>query len=149
MVALDAPRHVSAPTTTTSAPPATTSTTAPSPVTTIPPPPPTTTTPPPVVVQPASGGDGCLGWRDEISIHFPADQVPTACRVMDCETGGTGDPTIHNATSSASGLFQFLDSTWSSTTGLDPPAAAYPASVQIGAAHQLWSSSGWSPWSCY
>lgn len=67
---------------------------------------------------------------------------------MACETGGTFDPGIHNQTSSASGLFQFLDGTWQSTTGLAPPAAAYPGDQQIAAAAQLWRSSGWSPWSC-
>lgn len=68
---------------------------------------------------------------------------------MMCETGGTGDPTIHNPSSSASGLWQFLDSTWESTTGLAPPAAAYSAERQTAAAAALWRSSGWSPWSCY
>ena len=67
---------------------------------------------------------------------------------MGCETGYTYDPTIHNQSSSASGLFQFLDSTWRSTTGTAPPAAAYSGATQIAAAASLWRSSGWSPWSC-
>jgi len=38
----------------------------------------------------------------------------TLWRKAECETGGTFSPTAHNA-SGASGLFQFLPSTWAST----------------------------------
>jgi hypothetical protein len=134
--------------TTTTAPPPTTTTVAP------PPPPPTTvvSAPPPVSPQespqhPRPAGN-CGGWADEVALHFPPEQVAKACAVMGCETGHTYDPTIHNPSSTASGLFQFLDGTWRKTTGLAPPAASYPAGQQIAAAAALWRSSGWAPWAC-
>jgi hypothetical protein len=98
-------------------------------------------------VQIGTGGD-CAGWIETIAAHFPSDQVGKACSVMMCETGGTGDPTIHNPRSSASGLWQFLDSTWESTTGKPAPAANYSANEQTAAAASLWRSQGWRPWSC-
>lgn len=39
----------------------------------------------------------------------------TLWRRARCETGGTFDPGAYNGSSSASGLFQFLPSTWAST----------------------------------
>ena len=125
--------------------------------TTVPPAPPTTSAPPSTTTTAPRAprthtasvvGDGCLGWRATIGRYFPAGQIMKACAVMRCETGGTGSATIRNRSSSASGLFQFLDSTWRSTTGLDPPASAYPGDRQVAAAAALWRSSGWSPWSC-
>jgi hypothetical protein len=88
----------------------------------------------------------CAGWQDTIAAYFPADQVAKACRVMMCESGG--NPHAENPGSSASGLFQFLDSTWESTTGTPAPASAYGGATQVSAAAKLWSSSGWGPWSC-
>lgn len=139
---LDVEERLGAPTTTTST--TTTSTT-----TTAPPPPPTTTTsttaPPP---RPRTSSGPCGGLEGIVAAHFPADVVPEACSVMRCETGGTFDPTIQNPSSSASGLFQFLDSTWRSTTGTAPPASAYSIDEQIAAGAALWRSSGWRPWVC-
>ena len=45
-----------------------------------------------------------------------------------------------------SGAYQFLDTTWSSVTGLPGIAADYPPSVQDAAAFKLYSEEGWSPW---
>ena len=88
----------------------------------------------------------CGGWEGTIAAHFPADQVGKACRVMMCESGG--NPTAANPRSTASGLFQFLDSTWVNTTGTPAPASAYSGPTQVAAAAKLWRSSGWSPWVC-
>jgi muramidase (phage lysozyme) len=63
-----------------------------------------------------------------------------------CESGG--NPTAENPSSSASGLWQFLASTWERTTGTPAPASAYSPDQQTAAAAQLWRSSGWGQWSC-
>lgn len=118
------------------------------------PPPPPSPPPAPVVSAPApsspekASGGSCGGWEALIAEHFGPAQVAKGCAVIGCETGGTYDPGIHNQSSSASGLWQFLDSTWERTTGLPPPAAAYSAEQQTAAAAQLWRTSGWSPWAC-
>lgn len=65
-----------------------------------------------------------------------------------CES--RGDPAVANEHGSgASGLWQFLPSTWQSVTGLAPPAANYSGDQQTAAAADLWRSSGWGQWSCY
>lgn len=87
----------------------------------------------------------CGGWEGLIAAYFPGE-VAKACSVMMCESGGS--PTIHNRSSSASGLWQFLDSTWRSTTGTPGPAANYSAETQTAAAAKLRNSSGWGQWSC-
>jgi len=118
----------------------------------------TTTTParpsprPPVVsaaaaTSPEKYAPGpCGGWDATIAAHFPAEQTDKACSVMMCES--RGNPTAENPRSSASGLWQFLSSTWESTTGTPAPASSYSADVQTAAAASLWRSSGWRPWSC-
>lgn len=87
----------------------------------------------------------CGGWDELIAAHFPGE-VAKACSVMMCES--RGNPTAHNGTSTASGLWQFLDSTWKSVTGTPGPAANYSTATQTAAAAELRRSSGWSQWSC-
>lgn len=65
---------------------------------------------------------------------------------MMCESGG--NPSAKNPGSTASGLFQFLDGTWESTTGTPAPARAYGGGTQVAAAAKLYRSSGWGPWEC-
>lgn len=89
-----------------------------------------------------------------IQKYFPADQVTKACSVIRCETGGTFSPTAENPSSSASGLFQFLDGTWQEArqyvSGADQYARAShaPAEVQIAVGAAWWSQTSWSQWSC-
>ena len=117
--------------------------------------PPTTTTVPsrPVVVLHSRAASravvvpsSCGGWADLIARHFPAEQVGKACRVMMCESGG--NPTARSRRSSASGLFQFLRSTWQGVTGRTDEAWQATPDEQTEAAARLWASSGWRPWVC-
>lgn len=63
--------------------------------------------------------------------------------IIDCESGG--NPTAQNPSSTASGLFQFLDSTWQSVGGSGRAKDA-PASEQYMRAERLYAQSGTSPW---
>jgi hypothetical protein len=66
---------------------------------------------------------------------------------MWCES--KGDPTARNPDSSASGLWQFLDSTWRDTTGRTDRAYQAPPEAQTAAAAKLRRAAGWSQWQCY
>lgn len=137
-----------APTTTTEAPTTTTTTEAPTTTTTILVAPPTTSKPkpkptaPPVTRAPAppatepapvEAGTGRCG----------GDLPP--CYVMMRESGG--NVAIKNPTSSASGKWQFLDSTWQGHGGYAHASDA-PESVQDAKARQLWAGgAGCSHWS--
>lgn len=67
-------------------------------------------------------------------------------KIRYCESGG--DYTAQNPTSSASGAYQFLDSTWRGIPGTSGYARAKfaPASVQDAAAIWLYQQAGTSPW---
>ena len=98
-----------------------------SPPTTSPP----TTSPPttgaPNTTEPDSGGGGPWDhpaaveqWRSLVQQFFPSNRVEEALRIIGCESNG--DPDAVNPYSGASGLFQFLPSTWATTA----PSAGYP-----------------------
>jgi hypothetical protein len=102
--------------------------------------------------EPVRAVGECGGWEGVVAQHF-GDQATKACAVMACETGGTFSPTIENPRSTASGLFQFLDSTWRSArslVGADQYARAKdaPGSVQIAAAAAWLRETSWSQWEC-
>jgi hypothetical protein len=110
------------PTTTTTAPPTTTTTT------TAPPPPPAPAPAP--APEPATGRCG-------------GDLPP--CWVMMRESGG--NITAKNPTSSASGKWQFINSTWAGYGGYAEAWMA-PESVQDGKARELWAGgAGCGHWS--
>jgi uncharacterized coiled-coil protein SlyX len=68
-------------------------------------------------------------------------------RIINCESGGSY--TKKNPNSSASGRYQFIDSTWRAVTGLPGSARDYPPSVQDEAARKLWNGGkGASNWEC-
>jgi Transglycosylase-like domain len=70
----------------------------------------------PVYAPPSGGARGCIAkW----------------------ESGG--DYFAHNSSSSASGAYQFLDTTWFGVTGLSGEARAYPPAVQDAAFDKLWA----------
>lgn len=53
---------------------------------------------------------GVQHWRPLVEAYFPAELVEEALRVMKCES--SGNPDAVNASSGASGLFQFMATTW-------------------------------------
>lgn len=57
-----------------------------------------------------------------------------------------GDLTAQNPTSTASGLYGFLDTTWTSVTGLPGAAKDYSAAQQTAAFQKLYAEAGTSPW---
>ena len=63
-----------------------------------------------------------------------------------CETGGTLSPYAKNRSSTASGLLQFLTSTFAGTPyGRENIFSPYANALAAG---WLWKRSGWSPWVC-
>lgn len=71
--------------------------------------------------------------------------LPT-CSILRCESGG--DPTAKNPTTSASGLWQILRSTWARFGGYLEAWMA-PPSVQNEKARLIWNGgAGRSQWSC-
>lgn len=141
------------------------------PGTTTPPPeeeedtPSTTTTPEtPETTDGGGGGSGGGGewdfppsveqWRSLVQAYFPSSRVEEALAILQCES--LGDADAYNPYSGASGLFQFLPSTWASTS---PQAGFGGASVFDGGAnigtaawlanrYQELGKGYWSPWSC-
>lgn len=126
----------------------------------------TTTTTAPAAPGTTSGDDNGGGgggwdfpsrveqWRPLVQQYFPASRVDEALRIIQCES--LGDPDAYNPYSGASGLFQFLPSTWATTA---PKAGFSGASVfepvaNIGSAawlanrYQDLGMSYWAPWSC-
>jgi len=95
-------------------------------------------------------------WRWLVEKYFPADRVDEALRVMACES--RGNPNAKNPSSSATGLFQFLDGTWAwmsvmsgwgGYSRLDPEAntavAAYLMDFSIRSGHP---GGAWGHWEC-
>ena len=80
----------------------------------------------------------------------PANAADTGSATLEaikqCESGG--DYTAVNASSGASGAYQFLDSTWqslSASAGYSTASSA-PESVQDAAALELYAAQGSTPW---
>jgi len=85
-------------------------------------------------------------WRPLVAVYFGAN-TDAALRVMACESGG--NESAKNPRSSASGLFQFLASTWEKVTGEDYPGNVFDGESNIAAAAELsGGGSDWSQWSC-
>ncbi|MDH3191055.1 MAG: transglycosylase SLT domain-containing protein [Acidimicrobiia bacterium] len=101
-------------------------------------------TPPPEVEQ----------WRSLVAQFFPANRVDEALHIMWCES--RGDPNAYNPYSGASGLFQFIPSTWATTAGLAgfPGASPFDPVANTGSAAWLanrYEELGqyyWTAWNC-
>lgn len=120
----------------------------------------TTTTAPPSSTTTAGSGDPWVGppeveqWRSLVSQYFPSNRVDEALQIIDCESNG--DPDAYNPYSGASGLFQFIPSTWATTA----PAAGFPGAspfepeANVGSAAWLagqYEDLGlyyWQAWNC-
>jgi hypothetical protein len=118
-----------------------------------------TTTTPPVTTTPGSGEPWIPPpeveqWRGLVSEHFPSNRVDEALHIMWCES--QGDPDAYNPYSGASGLFQFIPSTWASASAsagysgasaFDPEANTAAAAWLAGEYERL-GLYYWQPWSC-
>lgn len=123
----------------------------------------TTTTAPPgtsttsTVPAPVTGGEfppAVERWRDLATAYFPPGRADAALAVISCESGG--DPHAYNPYSGASGLFQFLPSTWAATSpragfaGADvfDPEANIGTAAWLSAYYDSRGSGPWAPWTC-
>lgn len=142
-------------TTTTSNPGTTTPTTHP-PTTS-----PTTTSPPKTTTTTSGGGGGPWNhppaverWRPLVQQFFPSNRVEEALRILDCESNG--DPDAYNPYSGASGLFQFLPSTWASSApkagyggrSVFEPEANIATAAWLGKRYEALGQYFWRAWSC-
>ena len=140
-------------------PPITTTTTGPSSPTTTSPPDSTTTEATPSTTS--AGGRGPWDhppeverWRPLVEQFFPSNRVEEALRIIDCESNG--DAGAVNPYTGAAGLFQFLPSTWASTSpqagyggssAVDPEANAATAAWLAGY-YQGLGYDYWHAWNC-
>ncbi len=90
-------------------------------------------------------------WRPLVTVYFPALQVNTAMRVLNCETGGTGNPNSYNESSGASGLFQHLPKYWTERSRKAGWAGADIMDPEANVAVAAWlqRTGGWRHWTCY
>lgn len=119
----------------------------------------TTTTDP--TTTSTSGGGGPWNhppeveqWRPLVTQYFPSHRVEEALRILDCESNG--DPNAVNPYSSASGLFQFLPSTWASTApqagwggySVFHPEANVSSAAWLANRYEELGYYYWQAWSC-
>jgi hypothetical protein len=128
------------------------------------PPSPTTTAPPETTPTSDDGGGGeekdwdfppvIEQWRSLVAAYFPASRVDEALAILQCES--LGDPDAYNPYSGASGLFQFLPSTWASTSpkagfagaGAFEPEPNVGTAAWLAGRYQELGQGYWAPWSC-
>lgn len=122
--------------------------------------PPTTTATTPTTTS-GGGGGGPWNhppeveqWRGLVQAYFPSSRVEEALRIIDCESNG--DPNAVNPYSGAAGLFQFLPSTWESTSPKAGFAGASPFDAEANVGSAAWLANRyeqlgyyfWHPWNC-
>jgi hypothetical protein len=74
--------------------------------------------------------------RKTVSTHMPPGGIAACIRKY--ESGG--DYQAENPSSTASGAYQFLDSTWQRVTGLSGRAKNYSPAIQDAAFYKLWNN---------
>ncbi len=93
-------------------------------------------------------------WRSLVQQFFPSHRVEEALRIINCESNG--DPNAVNPYSSASGLFQFLPSTWATTAPKAGYAGYSPFDPEANTASAAWLANRyeelgyyyWTAWNC-
>lgn len=93
-------------------------------------------------------------WRSFVERYFPPERIEEALLIIDCESNG--DPDAHNSRSGASGLFQFLDRTWSRASEEAGFQGESPFSPEANVAAAAWlveysldaGNSAWVHWTC-
>ncbi len=93
-------------------------------------------------------------WRPLVERYFPPERIEEALSIIDCESNG--DPNASNPRSSASGLFQFLDRTWSHSSEQAGFQGESPLSPEANIAAAAWlveysldvGDSPWAHWTC-
>ena len=89
-------------------------------------------------------------WRPLIERYFAPGDVATAMRVMNCETGGTGNPNSYNDRSGASGLFQHLPKYWAARSSGAGWGGADIMDPEANVAVAAWlARQSWFHWTCY
>ncbi|MDX1469195.1 MAG: transglycosylase SLT domain-containing protein [Acidimicrobiia bacterium] len=93
-------------------------------------------------------------WRGLVQQFFPSHRVEQALRILNCESNG--DPDAYNPYSGASGLFQFIPSTWATTAHRAGYPDASPFEPEANTASAAWLANRygqlnlpyWMAWSC-
>ncbi len=93
-------------------------------------------------------------WRGLVAQHFPSNRVDEALHIMWCES--RGDPEAYNPYSGASGLFQFIPSTWASASvsagysgaSVFDPAANAASAAWLAGEYERLGLYYWQAWSC-
>lgn len=93
-------------------------------------------------------------WRSLVTAYFPSHRVEEALAIIGCESNG--DPNAVNPYSGASGLFQFLPSTWESTAPKAGFAGASPFEPEANVGSAAWLANRyeqlgyyyWHAWNC-
>jgi hypothetical protein len=114
----------------------------------------TTTSPPPDDDPPPGIRPEVERWRSLVAAHFPASRVDEALLIIQCES--LGDPEAVNAFSGASGLFQFIPSTWAvasvsagvGDSSVFDPTANTTAAAWLFGYYESRGRDGWTPWAC-
>jgi resuscitation-promoting factor RpfA len=95
----------------------------------------------------AFGAAAVVAVATQVTPAFAAEPVATGVDwspIIQCESGG--NPHAQNPSGSASGLFQFVDSTWRSLGGSTAHAKDASGAEQYAIAEKAYARSGLSPW---